>query len=108
MLWLWLYHLWRGIRALIWLPAAQPQRIDVNAACPACGAAQGCLVAVQPTTIRSEAGVREPVLVQHICKVCGARWHEKTIVEDRKAELIFPADITHLASLQPNTKDIAV
>jgi hypothetical protein len=35
---------------------------------------------------------RQTILVQHHCKICGARWHEKTILA-AKPGIITPAQV---------------
>lgn len=92
MIWLWLYRLWRAITALLVLPPAGLPRIDVNAVCPACGAKEGALRAIRPPH-EEQPIVMNVCMVQHTCKVCGARWFQKTVrVDDQKGMLIWPSE----------------
>lgn len=92
MIWLWLYQILLALRALLWLPPAKPRKLDPNSACPACGATDGMLICRRPGMMPARAEVSEPCKVEHGCNVCGGRWFENTIVDDRRGELIHPAN----------------
>lgn len=82
--WLKLFVLLLG-KLLIPPPPAIPDlRIDCNEKCPACGHRRGDLLSIMDS--------RQSILVQHHCKICGARWHEKTILA-AKPGIITPAQL---------------
>ena len=67
---------------LLWfiIPPPRPTvypKINPNEMCPACGAEEGTILAVELNGITQ---------VQHKCKVCQARWNSKPIVETKKIQ----------------------
>lgn len=86
MIWYWLKLFFAVMaRLVIPAPSASPDLyIDRNEKCPACGHREG--------ELRTVMDAKQTILVQHRCKVCGARWHEKTILA-AKAGIITPAKV---------------
>lgn len=86
MIWLWLKRILFLLAKLIVPPPGDVTDlcIDRNAKCPACGHREG--------ELRTIIDARQAILVQHHCKVCGSRWHEKTIVAAKNG-IITPAQV---------------
>lgn len=77
MIWHWLRNVVLFLKLVLWpLKPEDIARIDPNAKCPSCGATSGELRCVHRKIVDKTI-----VFVQHRCKVDGARWFEKTIVE---------------------------
>lgn len=73
--------------------AMQETRRNPNAPCPSCGHRSGYLKTVRPKGEMTGEGLAVTACkVLHICRVCDAKWHENTIVLDKTADTIFPAD----------------
>jgi hypothetical protein len=85
-----IWHWWKRFfvflaKLIVPPPKSLPDRlIDRNEKCPACGHREGELKTIMDT--------KQMILVQHHCKICGARWHEKTILA-AKAGIITPAQV---------------
>jgi len=56
--------------------------VDVNAKCPACGHRDGKIKCV--TAKVAEKGGAEQPMIEHTCKVCGATFHEPTVLQPDK------------------------
>lgn len=86
MIWHWLKSILIFVSKLVIPPPTTipDLRIDRNEKCPACGHREG--------ELRTIMDAKQTILVQHRCKVCGARWHEKTILA-AKAGIITPAQV---------------
>jgi hypothetical protein len=87
-----------GLRRFIWffrIPKPEDlARIDVNARCPNCGAREGrirCVLQAKPGPRASNAMPDGQILCQHICNLCGARWHEKPIAKDASPSTVLPS-----------------
>lgn len=61
-----------------------PAAIDPNELCPACGHNEGELLCVP--------GLNHAVVIRHTCKVCKARWHAPTVMVQKDAGVLHPAD----------------
>jgi formate dehydrogenase maturation protein FdhE len=86
MIWLWAKALFLFMAKLIIPPpnSVSDFTIDRNEKCPACGHREG--------ELRTIMDAKQTILVQHHCNVCGARWHEKTIL-GAKPGIITPAQV---------------
>lgn len=86
MIWYWLKLICVFLAKLVIPPpvSSSDLAIDRNEKCPACGHREG--------ELRTIMDSKQTILVQHHCKICGARWHEKTILAV-KAGIITPAQV---------------
>jgi hypothetical protein len=86
MIWQWWKSLLIFLAKLVIPPPKEPsdRSIDRNEKCPACGHREG--------ELRTIMDSKQTILVQHHCRICGARWHEKTILA-AKPGIITPAQV---------------
>jgi hypothetical protein len=61
--------------------------IDPNSKCPGCGHRNGKL---KCDLVERKEKPNTTAMIQHVCQICGATWHEPTIV---KPELWVPAEL---------------
>lgn len=95
MIWTWLTAAFVFLAKLI-IPApprkAIPQ-IDPNETCPWCGHKDGI--------IRADPTDKIQPLVEHICKVCGGHWHEKTVLTPSRPVLVSAQPKPELVTSKP-------
>jgi len=95
-LWVWIKKsLWDAWLALYWLfvpppPSYKPpvphRVISPNTDCPACGNASGKIECV-PMIEATAPGV----VIRHTCNICGANWHEATVIKGDDPSVLFPS-----------------
>lgn len=84
MIWYWIRLAYLRLRWLFIYPAARDlAQHNIDAACPCCGHRSGSLRCVHREAVRAQSTGQPDihVMVQHTCKVCGARWHDEPVVK---------------------------
>jgi hypothetical protein len=90
LIWIWARRLLFFIGwLLIPPPALAPHPVrNPNADCPSCGNTDGKIRCIPMHPDGKSPGV----ILRHTCNICGAQWHEDTVIKDN-ANWLYPSDV---------------